>query len=72
MTIQINFKAETFSEDLKILIQIINSGSEMVAETMSRWAKFQNISLTPFPTDNVVVNVTPEEFVLIGIFNKGF
>jgi hypothetical protein len=77
MTIQINFKVETLSTDLTTLAQVIRSGSEAAAKTMGelfmgKRFEFQNISLTPFPTGNVAVNVTIEEFSLIVSFNGGF
>jgi hypothetical protein len=72
MTITLYLQKETLLRDLQTLQQIFNAGSPKLVEPLSKFIQPLNISSNEFTRDNVIIQVTPEEFALIGVFNGGF
>jgi hypothetical protein len=72
MTITLYLQKETLLRDLQTLQQIFNAGSPELVEPLSKFIQPLNISSNEFTRDNVIIQVTPEEFALIGVFNGGF
>jgi hypothetical protein len=72
MTITLYLQKETFLRDLTTLQQIFNAGIPELVEPLGKFMQPLNISISEWnPKHNIVINVTPEEFALIGIFNGG-
>lgn len=70
MTIQLNLKNETFVDDIKVLSYIKDAKTPEMVEGLKRYYTLKNVSTTPYPTDNVVINVDLDHFLLIQIFNN--
>jgi len=71
MTITLYLQQKTFLRDLATLQQIFNAGSPELVEPLSKFIQPLNISSTEFSINCITIQVTPEEFALIGIFNGG-
>jgi hypothetical protein len=71
MTIQLNMNSLTLHEDLKVLVQVMACDSESMIKGLQGFLKISNISLVPYVDNNIVINVSLEEFVNIGLFNGG-
>ena len=70
MTITLHLQKETLLRDLQTLQQIFNAGSPELVEPLSKFIQPLNIS-TFKQHSEVAIQVTPEEFALIGVFNGG-
>lgn len=70
MTIQLNLKNETFVDDIKVLSIIKDVKYPEMVEGLKQYYTLKNVSTTPYPTDNVVINVDLDHFLLIQIFNN--
>jgi hypothetical protein len=71
MTITLNLQKDTFLRDLETLKAIFSYTIEVVDKLRSHYEPL-NISSTAWnPQQNIEIQVTPEEFALIGVFNKG-
>ena len=71
MTITIFIKKENLLSDLSIIKMVINAGNPDAVEQLSK--SFEAIDCLQYltPWYQVALNLTPEEFALIMIFNKG-
>lgn len=70
MTITLYLQKETLLRDLATLLIIFQVKLNSVEE-LRKYYEPLNISLSEFTKDNVIIQVTPEEFALIGVFNGG-
>jgi len=72
MTITLYLQKETLLRDLQTLHAIFQAGNPELVETLNKF--FQRLDISTVETykhHDVAINVTPEEFALIGIFNGG-
>lgn len=70
MTITLNLNTDSIAEDLKTLRHLFKCESESGVDTLSNFLKPLSVSFKPFQ-NNTTIQVSLEEFALIGIFNKG-
>lgn len=70
MTITLYLQKETLLRDLATLQALFNFSVEMVDKLRGNYTPL-NISSNEFTRDNVIIQVTPTEFALIGVFNGG-
>jgi hypothetical protein len=70
MTITLYLQKETLLRDLQTLQVIFQYTVEVVEKLRTHYEPL-NISSTEFTVGNVTIQVTPEEFALIGVFNGG-
>jgi hypothetical protein len=73
MTITLLLQKETFLRDLQTLLTIFKYKDNIEAiEKIKAYYEPLNISSSEWnPQNNISIQVTPEEFLLIGIFNNG-
>ena len=71
MTITLYLNKITLLRDLQTLQTIFNAGTPELVEPMSKFLHPLNISSEPFTRNNAIIQVTLEEFALIGVFNGG-
>ena len=72
MTITLYLYKETILKDLVTLKTIFDAGIPELANPLSGFLQNINISTDPKPGFNAIaIQVTPEEFALIGVFNGG-
>lgn len=70
MTITLYLQKETLLRDLQTLVHILQKNIENL-EALRKYYEPLNISSSEFTVGNVSIQVTPEEFALIGVFNGG-
>ena len=70
MTITLYLQKENLLRDLATLHHIFKTTIEVVEKLRSHYEPL-NISSNEFTRDNVIIQVTLEEFALIRIFNGG-
>lgn len=70
MTVTLYLNKITLLRDLQTLKTIFEDDEPEMIEEMRGHLHPLNISSEPFTRNNVVINVTMEEFALIGIFNE--
>lgn len=70
MTITLYLQNKTLLRDLETLRIIFQYKPEAFNE-LREYYKPLNISSSEFTIGNICIQVTPEEFALIGIFNQG-
>ena len=71
MTIELNAKIDTLLDDLSVLDAIFKAESPELVEDMNKYMVLKNISTSAHIIGNIIINVTPLELALIGVFNKG-
>lgn len=71
MTITLNLQKETLLKDLQTLQTIFNAGLPELVKPLSKFMKPLNISSSEFTRDNIQIQVTLDEFALIGTYNEG-
>lgn len=72
MTITLYLQKETLLRDLATLQQIFNAGIPELVEPLSKFFQALDVSTVKrYSQYDVAINVTPEEFALIGVFNGG-
>jgi hypothetical protein len=71
MTITLYLQKETLLRDLETLKGVFNAKQPEVVQSIRNYLPSLNISSSEFTRDNVIIQVSPEEFALIGIFNGG-
>lgn len=70
MTITLYLQKETLLRDLQTLQHIFQKNIESL-EVLRKHYEPINVSSVPFINKNVTIQVSPEEFALIGVFNGG-
>lgn len=70
MTITLYLQKETLLRDLQTLQTLFTYSIEIVDKLRGHYEPI-NISSSEFTVGNVSIQVTPEEFALIGVFNGG-
>ena len=70
MTITSHLQKGTLLRDLQTLQHIFQLDIETIDKLRKHYEPL-NISSTEFTRDNVTIQVTPEEFAKIGVFNGG-
>jgi len=71
MTITLHLKQENILTDLKTLQAIFQAGSPELVQGLRSFLQPLTISSGEFTRGNISIQVTPEEFALIGVFNGG-
>lgn len=71
MTITLYLQKETLLRDLQTLQYIFQHNNIEVVERVRKHYEPLNISSNEFTRDCMTIQVTPEEFALIGVFNGG-
>lgn len=72
MTVTLNLNKITLPRDLKTLKTIFDAGRLELVEPLKNFLHKLDISLEPHPRNNVCIQVSLEEFALIGVFNGSF
>lgn len=70
MTITLYLQKETLLRDIQTLQAIFSFTIELVEKLKTHYEPL-NISTRKYSETNVAIQVTPEEFALIGVFNGG-
>ena len=71
MTITLYLQKETLLRDLQTLQAIFQYTNVEVVDKLRTHYEPLNISSSEFMRDCISIQVTPEEFALIGVFNGG-
>jgi len=72
MTITLYLQKETLLRDIQTLHAIFKAGNPDFVEPLNKFFQPLNIStVKKYSQFDVAIQVTPEEFALIGVFNGG-
>lgn len=71
MTITLYLYHKTLIRDLQTLTHIFQYNIEMVDKLRKHYEPLNIFALKSTKEDTVAIQVTPEEFALIGVFNGG-
>jgi hypothetical protein len=69
MTITLYLNKINLLRDLQTLQAIFDAGTPKLVEPLRGFLHSLDISLEPFTRNNTIIQVTPEEFTLIRVFN---